>query len=175
MQPCGHIVPRPSCGRQRRFGGSSIVRSRFAAFPLNGCVNGESRRCNRLSSLSLCSSSKTASRREIFHASNFDAKARSTAFSHRHIGGAWMTDVLHWGSLYGPRVQNLAAVTETVKSRAPARRGELFWELICCQCSAPVPQLFRRYSFRSSPGRLGAEAYRVWGLFFLPHRLPWSK
>jgi hypothetical protein len=124
---------------------------RFAAFPLNGCVNGESRRCNRLSSLPLCSSLERASRREIFHVSNFDAKARSTAFSHRHIGGAWMTDVLHWGSLYGPRVQNLAAVTETVKLRSPARRSELFWELIRCQCSAPVPQLFRRYSFRSSP------------------------
>jgi hypothetical protein len=27
------------------------------------------------------------SRREIFHAANFDAKARSTAFSHRHVGG----------------------------------------------------------------------------------------
>src|SRR5215469_11629890 len=105
--------------------------------------------------------------REIFHVSNFDAKARSTAFSHQHIGGAWMTDLLNGGSLYGPRVQHLAVVTETVKLRSPARRGDSFWELIRCQCSAPVPQLFcrysfRRYSFRSSPWRLRAEAYRVW-------------
>ena len=89
--------------------------------------------------------------REIFRVSNFDAKARSTAFSHQHIRGAWMTYVLHGGSLYGPRAQNLAAVPETMKLRSPARRGDLFWELIRSQCSPPVPQLFRRYSFRSSP------------------------
>jgi hypothetical protein len=47
--------------------------------------------------------------------------------------------------------ENLAAVTETVKLRSPARQRDLFWELIRCQCSAPVPQLLRQYSFRSSP------------------------
>jgi hypothetical protein len=61
-----------------------------------------------------------------------------------------MTEVSHWGSLYGPRVQDLAAVTETMKLRSPARRGDLFWELIRCQCSAPGSQSFRRYSFRST-------------------------
>ena len=91
------------------------------------------------------------SRREIFHVANCDAKARSTAFSHQHIGGASMTEVLHWGSLYVQRVKNLAPVTETMNLRSPARRGDLFWELIRCQCSALLPQLFRRYSFRSSP------------------------
>jgi hypothetical protein len=30
-----------------------------------------------------------------FHVANFDAKARSTAFSHQHIEGAWMTEVVH--------------------------------------------------------------------------------
>ncbi len=38
--------------------------------------------------LGLCSSAKTASHREIFHVADFDAKARSTAFSHQNVGGA---------------------------------------------------------------------------------------
>ena len=140
--------------------------------PLNACVNGEARQYNRLSSLPLCSSLKPAYCREIFHVANFDAKARSTEFSHQHVEGARMTEVVLWGSLCGPRVQNLAAVTETMKLCSPSRRGDLFRDLIRCQCSTPVPQVFRRYSFRWSPRRWGAKAYRVWGLFFLPHRLP---
>jgi hypothetical protein len=37
-----------------------------------------------------------------------------------------MTEFLRWGSLYGRRVQNLAAVAETMKLRSPARRVGLF-------------------------------------------------
>ena len=90
--------------------------------------------------LPLCSSSKTASRHETFHVSNFDAKARSTAFSHQHIGGTSMTDVF-CGSLYEPLAQNLAAVTETTKVRSPAHLGDLFWELIAVNAR----RLSRRY------------------------------
>src|SRR5580693_6266432 len=63
-----------------------------------------------------------------------------------------MTEVLHWGSLYGPLAQNLAAVTETTKLRSPARRRDLFWELIRCQCSAPGSQPFRRTAFPDVSG-----------------------
>ena len=125
-------------------------RARAVPVLLNACINAESRRCDRLSSFPLCLSSKSASCREFFHVASFDAKARSTAFSHQHIGGARMTDVF-WGSLYGPLAQNLAAVTGTTKLRSPAHWRDLFWELIRCQSSASAPSLFRRYSLRSSP------------------------
>jgi hypothetical protein len=46
------------------------------------------------------------------------------------------------------RAQKLAAVPETMKSRLPARRGDLFREVIRCQCSVRVQQLLRRYAFR---------------------------
>src|SRR6476646_8659272 len=42
---------------------NSQSRTEVTFVPLNACINGESRRCNRLSSLPLCSSSKHSAAR----------------------------------------------------------------------------------------------------------------
>ena len=50
-----------------------------------------------------------------------------------------MTEVLLEGSFYGPRVRNLAAVTEAKKLRSPARRADLFQELILVSMLGACP------------------------------------
>jgi hypothetical protein len=93
--------------------------------PETASLNGSSRRCRRLSFLPHCSSSKMPSSSEIFRFSpNFDARVRSTAFSHRQIQTPQMTCFLHCETVVLSLALSLADVPKVQHRDSPARHDD---------------------------------------------------